>query len=69
MKKAEKNKKEVAKTTNETNVDVELTENELDTVSGGIRRPNSNPNIDPIGQVLKPSPGPTFPETPQDTNG
>jgi len=52
MKKAKKSKKEVAKTTN---VDVELTENELDTVSGGVRTPNpNNPNPNPIEEVLKP---------------
>jgi len=54
MKKAKKSKKEVAKTTN---VDVELTENELDTVSGGGRTPNPNnpnPNPNPIEEVLKP---------------
>lgn len=34
MKEVKNNKKEAAKKTNE-NVDVELTENELDTVSGG----------------------------------
>ena len=36
MEKTKKSKKEVNKTTNETNVDVELTENELEKVSGGI---------------------------------
>jgi len=39
MEKTKKSKKEVNKTTNETNVDVELTENELDTVSGGTNVP------------------------------